>query len=282
VHSLSIGWLGLLALTAQTPTRPPATSGSESCLVTVPGALLEWKRRPGKPGEFKVKKVEQGSRAAALGYLPGDEILSIGGGAFADDDLAQVLRRSVESGPFAVRRKREQLELPPLFQAARVLESRPHGLDPGAKAPRLSLFGRDGKRLDALEVLRGRVVLLAFWAVWCKPCLDEMPIFRRLREKYGDRVAVLAVNLDDDRRVAEDYVKENPPGVPVVAVGGMRSIQAISYHVEAIPLTVLVDRDGSIAQVLVGYDGVGQEKRLSTSLDILLDDTVRPVLVLRK
>ena len=126
-------------------------------------------------------------------------------------------------------------------------------------------------------------VLVDFWAVWCGPCMAEIPMLGRLQAKYGRRgLSVLALNVDDDVSQARRYIAENPPQFGVIIAGGMTTRQAASYRVEGIPLNVLVDRNRNIAQVRVGYSEDHQESLLSKSIEALLDAADPPVLVVRK
>jgi thiol-disulfide isomerase/thioredoxin len=272
--------LGLLAAVAAAPGAP---AEDESCTLSVPlGATLEWKRGAERPAQLRVKKVEGGSQAAGLGYRAGDEVLSIGDDAVSDKELRAVLDLSRAGGSFRTRRKQEELLLPPLFRASGVLESNEHGLKPGDRAPSVPAFLRDGLG-DALDSVRGRVVLVNLWATWCGPCMAEMPILGRLQAKYGERgFTVLALNVDDDTSRAKSYLADNPPRFMVVLTGGMASRQAGSYRVEGIPLNVLVDRNRRLAQVRVGYAGDQHESQLSTGIEMLLGADDPPVLVVRK
>jgi cytochrome c biogenesis protein CcmG/thiol:disulfide interchange protein DsbE len=276
-------WVARVALLAVSMAALGATDPDETCTVSVPlGASLEWKHRAGKPGQLKVRKVEKASGAASMGYRAGDEILSIGGESVVDKDLRAVLDLSRAGGRFRTRRNQEELLLEPLFLARKVLESCEHGLKPGDRAPGIPAFLRRGVG-DALDALEGRVVLVSFWAVWCEPCLSEMPVLGRLQAKYGGRgLSVVALNVDDEIPRARRYLAENPPQFGVVVTGGMTSRPATSYRVEGIPLNVLVDRRRRIAQVRVGYAEGQQEAWLSAGIEALLDADDSPVLVVRK
>lgn len=276
----NIAQLGLLAVSLAATVSP---GENESCTVSVPlGASLEWKRKAGEPGQLKIKKVAKGSRAAALDYRPGDEILAIGEEGVSGKDLRGVLELSRGGGTFRTRRQQEEVLRAPLFQANTVLESREHGLKPGDRAPSIPAYLKDGVG-DALEAFEGRVVLVNVWAVWCRPCLAEIPMLGRLQAKYGRRgLSVLALNVDDDTSQARRYIAENPPQFGVIIAGGMTTRQAASYRVEGIPLNVLVDRHRNIAQVHVGYSEDHQESLLSASIEAVLDASDPPVLVVRK
>jgi thiol-disulfide isomerase/thioredoxin len=275
--------LRLVLLVVLTATLGAAGS-DETCTLSVPqGATLEWKCRAGNAGHLKLKKVESGSPAAGLGYRAGDEIVAIGGVPVSDKDLGSILDLSRGGGGFRTQRSRQELELPALFQATNVLESHEHGLKPGDRAPAIPVYLRDGRLADALDVTQGHVVLITFWAVWCGPCMAEMPLLAPLQKKYAERgLVVLALNVDEDKAQANRYLEEHPPGVQVVMAGGMATRQADSYRVEGIPLNVLVDRSRRIAQVRAGYAPGRHEELLSRAVEMLLDANDPPVLVVRR
>lgn len=99
----------------------------------------------------------------------------------------------------------------------------------------------------------GKVILLNFWATWCGPCVGEMPAFPRLLEKYGDELALVAVDLGEDEQTVADFIAENGYDFPVVldtdgAIGAL-------YPTDAIPYTVIIAPDGAIAATSLGADG---------------------------
>jgi tetratricopeptide (TPR) repeat protein len=104
----------------------------------------------------------------------------------------------------------------------------------------------DGKELS-LEALKGKIVLLDFWATWCGPCRMEIPEVRRIWEKYrSDRFVLVGISLDDDRQALDQYVAKMRITWPQYYEGdGEFSVSGL-YGVHAIPESFLIDQDGVI------------------------------------
>ena len=96
-----------------------------------------------------------------------------------------------------------------------------------------------------LRDLRGKVVLLNFWATWCVPCRAEMPDIEGVfREFAGRELVVVAVNLQEGRRAVRRFVDELNLTFPVVLDGDGKV--AAAYGVRPIPTTFLIDQNGFI------------------------------------
>lgn len=118
-------------------------------------------------------------------------------------------------------------------------------------APDFTLKSLQGPNLR-LEEYRGQVVLINFWASWCGPCRQEMPILDRLHQRYEDTgFAVLGVNVEGEVKPAKEIVDKTNVTFPVLIDEG----QVVSelYDLEAMPSTVVVDRDGVVRYVHRGY-----------------------------
>lgn len=114
-------------------------------------------------------------------------------------------------------------------------------------APGFTVKSSEGKELS-LEKLKGRIVLLDFWASWCGPCRAEMPEVKKIWKKYGgDNFIIIGVNLDRTVDAFENYVKEE--GLTWPQVFDANSALARQYNVYGIPHTVLIDQDGIIRAV---------------------------------
>ena len=119
------------------------------------------------------------------------------------------------------------------------------------RAPDFTLKSLEGSNLR-LEEYRGQVVLINFWASWCGPCRQEMPLLDRLHQRYLDTgFAVLGVNVEGEEAPARALIDKIPVTFPVLIDEG----QTVSelYRLEAMPSTVVVDRDGVVRYIHRGY-----------------------------
>src|SRR5262249_35822628 len=107
-----------------------------------------------------------------------------------------------------------------------------------------SLTGLDGKTYS-LAGLRGRVVLLNFWATWCPPCRKEMPDMEKLYREFEKKgLTVLAVS-DEDRETVAGYLLKQNYSFPVLLDPGRKTHTA--FNVDGIPKSFLFDREGRLA-----------------------------------
>jgi peroxiredoxin len=119
------------------------------------------------------------------------------------------------------------------------------------EAPDFTLKSLDGGNLR-LEEYRGQVVLINFWASWCGPCRQEMPLLDRLHHRYEDTgFAVLGINVEGDSDSAQEIVDKTKVTFPILIDDGQKVSEL--YSLEAMPSTVVVDRDGVIRYIHLGY-----------------------------
>ncbi len=118
-------------------------------------------------------------------------------------------------------------------------------------APNFTLKSLSGKNLKLSEMV-GNVVLINFWATWCGPCRQEMPLLNALHNKYQLLgFTVLGVNVEENPENARDFLKSFPVDFPVL-LDSQNSV-ARQYDVVAMPTTVVVDRDGNMRFLHKGY-----------------------------
>ncbi|RKU17123.1 hypothetical protein C6503_11280 [Candidatus Poribacteria bacterium] len=113
-----------------------------------------------------------------------------------------------------------------------------------------SVVDLDGKPISLADY-RGKVVLLDFWAVWCGPCLGEIPRIKAVYEKYHDKgFDVIGVSFDEDAAVLREFIKEKEiPWRQILDDEGFRGTFAKQYGVRSIPAPFLIDREGKVISV---------------------------------
>jgi peroxiredoxin len=120
----------------------------------------------------------------------------------------------------------------------------------GALAPAFTLQDLDGKSIS-LSDFHGQVVLLNFWAVWCSPCLVEMPMFEaRYQSLKDDGLIVLGVNFDDPPEDVRIYGEALELTFPLVLDPG--GVVQDLYRIRGYPSSVIIDGDGVVQVVQVG------------------------------
>jgi thiol-disulfide isomerase/thioredoxin len=138
-------------------------------------------------------------------------------------------------------------------------------------APDFSLESLDGKNMR-LSDLRGKAVLLNFWATWCGPCKIEMPWFVELQNQYGSQgLQIVGVAMDDASK--EDIAKfAKDMGVNYPILIGKEAVGDAYGGVPAMPETFFIGRDGKVVDKIIGLKGKSEiedavKKTLSTQPD---------------
>ncbi len=121
---------------------------------------------------------------------------------------------------------------------------------PGQPAPAFTLPARDGD--VSLASLQGKVVYLDFWASWCEPCRRSFAWMKTLHEKYGDRLAIVAIDLDRRRDDADGFLERNP--VPFTIAFDPSGKVAEAFHVAAMPSSFVIGPDGKVLHAQAGFD----------------------------
>jgi cytochrome c biogenesis protein CcmG/thiol:disulfide interchange protein DsbE len=103
-----------------------------------------------------------------------------------------------------------------------------------------------------LSDLRGKVVVLNFWASWCPPCVEETPALNHLEKYIASRNAlVLGVSIDDDHSAYEKFLQDQRVGFTTFSDPAMKKIEN-DYGTTMIPETYIIDRHGKIARKVIG------------------------------
>jgi thiol-disulfide isomerase/thioredoxin len=123
--------------------------------------------------------------------------------------------------------------------------------DGSGPAPNFSLASLSGNPV-ALNQLRGQVVMINFWATWCGPCRQEMPLLEQMYRKYKPMgFTLVGVNVEPDSSGASTWLKETPVSFPILFY---RENQVSKlYNVSGMPSSVFIDRKGNVRSLHRGY-----------------------------
>ena len=158
-----------------------------------------------------------------------------------------------------------------LVSLALVSSSGPaHATKPGDRAPDFTLKTLDGQTVK-LSSLRGKVVILDFWASWCVPCKKELPALDALAKRWADAgkpVQVLAVGVDKERAKAEKLLSGLKIDTLTVLLDPDGKTPS-AYDVPTMPSSYVIDSKGLVKHVHSGYKS-GDEKRIASEVEALL------------
>ena len=120
----------------------------------------------------------------------------------------------------------------------------------GLPAPALNLERLGGGTKDIAQ-LKGKVVLVNFWATWCAPCVEEMPDLEKLhRELEGQDFVLIAVSVDKKRSTIEKFASKHKLSFPILHDPGEKT--ARSWGTTGFPETFIVDKQGNVAHKFIG------------------------------
>ncbi|MGD0884784.1 MAG: TlpA disulfide reductase family protein [Thermodesulfovibrionales bacterium] len=155
-----------------------------------------------------------------------------------------------------------------VFLAISCAKEKSAGVQEG-KSPDFTLRDVQGGKVS-LSRLRGKVVLMEFWATWCPPCRESIPELNAIYKKYKDRgLVVLGISLDSDGDASltvRSFMKEQSMLYPVVIDDG--KVNTL-YGVTSIPALFLIDKDGNVVKRFTGFIP-GLSENLSNEIERLL------------
>ncbi len=210
-------------------------------------AIPEGQGPPGTPQEMVVEfsqwaTVKDTDEAkAAFAFTPKPDWKKV-------DDLMEALMADMGGGP----------EAAPTHQT-------PHPTI-GKPAPDFTLKSIDGKDVS-LKGLKGKIVILDFWATWCGPCRKGLPTLMEVaKERARDGVVLWAVDLDEPKSKVDNFLKKKGWNLPVLLDTKGKVSQ--KYGVGGIPHTVIIDPNGMVHSVEIGFGGAeATKKKLNAAID---------------
>ena len=118
--------------------------------------------------------------------------------------------------------------------------------------------------------MKGKIVLVDFWASWCKPCAESFPVMEALQAKYKDRLVVLAVSVDTKLSNLEKFLKKHAVTFAIVRDVEQKLVEAVG--VEVMPTSFILDGKGMVRFVHSGFDGEKTKKKYVELIESLLKD----------
>jgi thiol-disulfide isomerase/thioredoxin len=134
-------------------------------------------------------------------------------------------------------------------------------------APNFTLVDGDGNPVSLAD-LKGQIVLINFWASWCGPCREEMPLLEQIHQRYEPLgFTLLGVNVEENSSDAVNWLKDRPVSFPILfdPDNGVSKL----YDVVAMPSTVIVDREGNVRFLHHGYQA-GYEDQYQDQIRALM------------
>jgi len=120
----------------------------------------------------------------------------------------------------------------------------------GGQAPDFKLSDLDGKSVS-LKDFRGSPILINFWASWCEPCRNEMPLLQEIFEEWSDDgLVVMAINTGESRTAVQAFMQNNNLSLPVLLDTQQATTQ--KYGIFFFPTTLFIDEDGIIQKKIIG------------------------------
>jgi thiol-disulfide isomerase/thioredoxin len=142
-----------------------------------------------------------------------------------------------------------------------------HALGPGDAPPPVDMADLGGKKVD-LKVLEGKVVVIDFWASWCGPCKEEMPVLESLHQKYAERgLVIVGINIDRSAKKMNKFLKST--SVTFRIVHDPKITIAQKYEPSTMPSSYFIGRNGKLRYIHEGFskkDAAELEERIKALL----------------
>ncbi|SFG26827.1 TlpA disulfide reductase family protein [Prevotella sp. KH2C16] len=202
----------------------------------------------------RLQKLWQAVRPDYYSFIRGNIRNEVGAAffySFGEDYYPRELYQELSAAVSPVYRERYEARMAAARKREEETVAARNATRAGARFRDFSSKTADGKAVRFSDFVKGKAVLLDFWASWCVPCRQEIPFVKELYRKYHDRgFNVVSVSLDQNRAAWLKAVdKEHMPWPQWSTVEGFDCEAARAYAVQAIPFVVLMDGKGNIVQV---------------------------------
>jgi thiol-disulfide isomerase/thioredoxin len=138
-------------------------------------------------------------------------------------------------------------------------------LKEGDTFPDLAAFGLEGNPPD----LKGKVVLIDFFASWCGPCKDSFPAMEELHKKYADKgLVVVAINLDKKKSDMDEFLKKFPASFVILRDAANKLVSEVK--IPTMPSSFLLDKSGKVHSAHRGFKGEETKKKYAEEIEALL------------
>jgi peroxiredoxin len=137
----------------------------------------------------------------------------------------------------------------------------------GAAAPAFELEAPGSKQKISLAVHAGNVVVVDFWATWCAPCKESFPAYQRLSQKFGSRLTVIGISVDEDPSAIRSFARET--GATFLLAWDEGQSTSKSYQPPTMPTCFVVDQAGIVRYVHSGFHP-GDEQAIGSEIASLL------------
>ncbi len=126
-----------------------------------------------------------------------------------------------------------------------------------------------------LDAYKGKVVYIDFWASWCGPCRQSFPWMKAMHEKFGkDGLVILAINVDQEKKKADDFLKEFSPAFPVIFDSS--GTLATQFKVQTMPSSYMLDRNGKPRFRHLGFHDAKRDVYEKEIRNLLAEPTQAP------
>lgn len=140
-------------------------------------------------------------------------------------------------------------------------------LKEGAEFPALVSAPFPGApKVDAAKLMKGKVVIVDFWASWCEPCKIELPALNALHKKFKGKVMIVGINVDDDINEAKSFLKEHGVSFPLAYDKDKKMVTTL--EISTMPTSFILS-EGKIVKIHSGFRA-GDEKKIEEEIKSLL------------